>query len=153
MTVLPLLFVEEDRAHPRCNTSDHTNLSTQPSVLMAILDQNLIQTKCLMTVTKSHFCISPQCLGCTSPGCPECHAPSRHWDGRGSGSCQVSWGCSLSRGRARRSWERAMADRSWPLLVREWAHSSGGTGCSDTGRGMAGTGSSPEIESFGVMMV
>ena len=55
MTVLPLLFVEEDRAHPRRDTSDHTNLSTQPSVLMAVFDQNLNQTRCLMTITASHF--------------------------------------------------------------------------------------------------
>ena len=138
--------MEEDRTHPRRDSSDHTNLATQPSVLMTVLDENLNRQDVIMITSVTRALFSPQYLGCTSPGCRGCRDLCRRLGGRGSGSCRGSWGCSRCRGRAPRSWARARAGKSWPPPGRGWARSSGGTGCSDTERGTAGTVNSPEKE-------
>ena len=47
----PLLIVEEDRAHPRRDSPDHTDLATQPSVLMTVLDENLNRQDVIMVTS------------------------------------------------------------------------------------------------------
>ena len=147
--------MEEDRTHPWGDSSDHTDLATQPSVLMTVLDQNLNRQDVIMITSVTRALFSPQYLGCTSPGCRGCRDLCRRLGGRGSVSCRGSWGCSRCRGRAPRSWARATAGKSWPPPGRGWARSSGGTGCSDTERGTAGTVNSPEkqLEGFRTFIV
>lgn len=56
MKFSPLLIVEEDRAHAWRDSPDHTNLATQPSVLMTVLDENLNRQDIIVTSANLELC-------------------------------------------------------------------------------------------------